>query len=81
MFSILTLTQPVCPNSDLDLLIIERSDLPRYKRASRYLRALIGMFPAKNVIVWMPEEVQQWSEVPSAFITTVLREGGTLYAR
>jgi predicted nucleotidyltransferase len=42
------------PNSDLDLLIIEESDLPRYQRAARYLRALVGAFPAKDVIVWTP---------------------------
>jgi predicted nucleotidyltransferase len=69
------------PDSDLDLLIIEESDLPRYKRAPRYLRALVGLFPAKDVIVWTPQEVEAWANVPSAFITSVLREGKTLYAR
>ena len=68
-------------DSDLDLLIIEASDLPRYKRSSRYLRALVGLFPAKDVVVWTPEEVEAWAEVPQAFITTALREGKTLYAR
>ena len=37
-------------NSDLDLLIIEPSDLPRYKRAPRYLGALVGVFPAIDVL-------------------------------
>lgn len=68
-------------DSDLDLLIIEASDLPRYKRSSRYLRALVGLFPAKDVVVWTPEEVEVWSEVPHAFITTALREGKTLCGR
>ena len=69
------------PDSDLDLLIIEDSDLPRYKRSVLYLRALVGLFPAKDVVVWTPAEVQAWSAVPHAFITTALREGKTLYAR
>lgn len=69
------------PNSDLDILVIEESDLPRYKRSVRYLRALVGVFPAKDVVVWTPEEVEAWSGVPNAFITTALREGKTLYAR
>jgi predicted nucleotidyltransferase len=68
-------------DSDLDLLIIEDSDLPRYKRSARYLRALVGLFPAKDVVVWTPAEVQEWATVPHAFITTALREGKTLYAR
>jgi predicted nucleotidyltransferase len=67
--------------SDLDILIVEESDLPRYKRAARYLRALVGVFPAKDVVVWTPEEVKAWASVPHAFITTVLGEGRTLYAR
>ena len=68
-------------DSDLDLLIIEASDLPRHKRSPRYLRALVGLFPAKDVVVWTPEEVEAWSEVPQAFVTMALREGKTLYAR
>jgi uncharacterized protein len=68
------------PGSDLDLLIIEESALPRYKRPVRYLSALVGLFPAKDVVVYTPEEVAQWAGVPNAFITTALREGKTLYA-
>jgi uncharacterized protein len=37
------------PDSDLDLLIIEESDLPRYRRAGRYRMALLGLFPAKDM--------------------------------
>ncbi|MCX7792280.1 MAG: nucleotidyltransferase domain-containing protein [Chloroflexaceae bacterium] len=37
------------PDSDFDILVIEESDLPRYRRAPRYLRALVGLFPAKDV--------------------------------
>ena len=69
------------PDSDLDLLIIEPSDLPRYKRAARYLRVLVGLFPSKDIVVWTPEEVQEWARVPNAFITTILAEGRVLYER
>ncbi|MPY91069.1 MAG: nucleotidyltransferase domain-containing protein [Luteitalea sp.] len=68
-------------DSDLDLLIIEDSDLPRYRRPPRYLRALVGTFPAKDVVVWTPAEVEAWREVPNAFVTTALREGRTIYER
>ena len=69
------------PDSDLDLLIIEDSDQPRYRRAPRYLRALVGLFPSKDVLVWTPAEVEGWSGVPNAFVTAALREGRTLYER
>ena len=68
-------------DSDLDLLIIEDSDVPRYRRPPRYLRALLGVFPAKDIVVWTPAEVEAWREVSNAFVTTALREGRTLYER
>jgi predicted nucleotidyltransferase len=67
------------PDSDLDLLVIEPST--RYRRAPKYLRALVGVFPAKDIVVWTPEEVAAWRNVPHAFITSALREGRTLYER
>jgi uncharacterized protein len=69
------------PNSDLDLLIIEESDLPRYRRAGRYRMALLGLFPAKDIVVWTPSEVALWRDVPNAFITAILAEGRVLYER
>lgn len=69
------------PDSDLDILIIEESDLPRYKRSPRYLRALIGLFPSKDIVVWTPREAEEWAGVPHAFVTTALREGKVLYER
>jgi predicted nucleotidyltransferase len=69
------------PDSDLDLLIIEESDLPRYRRSGRYRRVLCGLFPAKDIVVWTPQEVKEWKAVPSAFISTALAEGKLLYER
>jgi uncharacterized protein len=69
------------PDSDLDILIIEESNLPRYRRSPPYLRALVGIVPSKDVVVWTPAEVESWRNVPNAFITTAVREGRTLYER
>jgi len=66
-------------DSDIDLLVVEKSDLPRYRRAARYRRAVAGMFTAKDIVVWSPEEIEDWKAVPNAFITTILREGRVLY--
>jgi predicted nucleotidyltransferase len=67
------------PDSDLDLLIVEETTLPRHRRPIRYLRALLGLFPAKDVVVYTPAEIAEWSDVPNAFVTTALREGRVLY--
>ena len=67
------------PDSDYDLLLIEPSDLPRYKRAARYRRGLVGVAPAKSILVWTPEEVAEWRDVPNVFITSIVREGLVLH--
>ena len=69
------------PDSDIDLLIIEESDQPRYTRSTKYRRALIGLFPSKDIVVWTPAEVVEWANVPNFFVTTILREGRTLFAK
>jgi len=64
------------PDSDLDLLIIEESDLPRHRRARRHRMILLGLFPAKDIVVWTPGEVRQWQHVPNAFRRS-WRKGGS----
>jgi predicted nucleotidyltransferase len=66
--------------SDLDLLVVERSsDLPRYKRSLPYRMALLGLDLDQDIEVWTPAEIAEWSQVPMAFVTTILREGRVLY--
>jgi predicted nucleotidyltransferase len=69
------------PYSDLDLLVVEESDLPRFRRSPRYYLALAGLFPAKDIVVWTPAEIARWAQVPNHFVTTALREGKCLYER
>jgi predicted nucleotidyltransferase len=68
-------------DSDYDLLVIEPSNLPRYRRATKYRRALTGIGQAKDIIVWTPGEVDEWRNVPNAFITAALNRGIVLYER
>jgi predicted nucleotidyltransferase len=67
--------------SDYDILVIEPSALPRYKRAAKYRRALTGLCFSKDIVVWTPKEVAEWRTVPNAFITTALNEGVVLYEK
>jgi predicted nucleotidyltransferase len=67
------------PDSDLDLLILKDSSLPGYERSPRYYSALRGLFPAIDILVYTPEEVNEWSDVPNAFETVAMREGRVLY--
>jgi len=59
-------------DSDLDLLVIMSSDKPRWKRSIPIYNAFRGLMVPKDVVVYTPEEVAEWSEVPQAFITTAI---------
>ena len=67
--------------SDYDLLVIQRSQEPRFARAGRYYCALSDLPIEVDIVVVTPDEVLDWQSVPQAFITTALREGRTLYER
>ena len=69
------------PESDFDFLVVEHSGRPRYERAVPYFSALAGLFPEEDVVVWTPEEIEAWSQVPNHFITKAYREGVVLYER
>ena len=68
-------------SSDLDLLIIMTSEQPRWRRAIPIYNALRGLLVPKDIVVYTPEEVEAWSEVPQAFVTTALRKGSVLYEK
>lgn len=67
------------PDSDLDLLVIEESDKPTYRRAAQYYIALADLMLGHDVLVRTPAEIEEWREEPNALVTTALREGKVLY--
>jgi uncharacterized protein len=67
--------------SDVDLMIVAESDLPRFKR-SRALYSLIRPYPfPMDLVVYTPEEVSRGRRSSVSFVSTVLREGKTVYVR
>jgi uncharacterized protein len=67
------------PESDLDLLVIADSTQPRYRRSAPLYGALSDILVPMDILVYSPQEVKEWSEVPQAFVTTAVREGKVLY--
>jgi predicted nucleotidyltransferase len=66
-------------HSDVDLLVIAESDLPRYKR-SRELHLMFKPYPfPMDILVYTPREVEEESQFELSFISTVMREGKKLY--
>jgi predicted nucleotidyltransferase len=66
-------------DSDLDIIVIQETNLPMYKRA-RGIHSLFNPYPcAMDILVYTPEEVKYWQDTPAAFVTRALREGKVLY--
>ena len=65
--------------SDIDLLIINKSSEPRYRRSAPIYGALSDIIVPMDIMVYSPAEIQEWSQVRQAFVTTALREGKVLY--
>ena len=68
-------------DSDYDLLIIEPSAEPRWRRTVPVYKLLAGMRVSKDIVWWTPDEIAEWQGVKSHFIQQALREGQVLYER
>ena len=66
-------------NSDVDLLVIAESDLPRFKRSREIYTKLVPYPFAMDILVYTPEEIEQGKKTPLSFVSRVLHEGKTLY--
>ena len=68
-------------NSDVDLMVVAESELPRFKR-SRELYKLFRPYPfGMDLVVYTPEEIERGKKSPLSFVSRVLREGKTIYVR
>ena len=68
-------------HSDVDLMIIAESKLPRFKR-SRELYKMFRPYPfGMDLVVYTPQEIEKGKRFPFSFVSTVLKEGKVLYVR
>ncbi|MBF0461303.1 MAG: nucleotidyltransferase domain-containing protein [Magnetococcales bacterium] len=69
------------PDSDLDLLVVMPSSLPRYKRALP-IRMLFRPSPCPmDILVYTPEEVDYWLGTANHIITNIMQSGQVLHER
>ncbi len=66
-------------DSDLDLLVILPTKEPMHKRIHRIRQLLHDFRVPKDIIVYTPEEVEKWKNVPNAFITSIAKKGKIIY--
>jgi len=67
--------------SDLDILVVKESDVPRYDRSGGIYYALRDIMVPMDIITYTPDEIYDWSQVKRAFVTTAVREGKVIYER
>ena len=69
------------PRSDVDLMVIAQSDLPRFKRSREIYKQLRPYPFSLDLLVYTPEEIEHGKRSSVSFVSRVLREGKTVYAR
>jgi predicted nucleotidyltransferase len=67
--------------SDIDLLVISETSLPRPKRSAPIYSLLRDYPVSKDILVYTPEEAEQYRDLPAATIRRALLEGIVLYER
>lgn len=66
--------------SDLDLLVIKETDLPKHRRLIGIGRKLSKVLVhPMDILVYTPQEVANESDCEIAFVSKVLKEGKILY--
>jgi uncharacterized protein len=68
-------------NSDLDLIIIKDSKLPRPQRTFQVRKLIYGSMVPIDLIVYTPEEIEESIDNQYSFISNALKSGKTLYER
>ena len=70
-------------SSDLDILVIsdKEKEKPRWKRGLSLLYKLRKYHFSKDLLFYSKEEIENWKEVDSAFITKITKSGIVLYER
>lgn len=69
----------VSEDSDLDILIVKKTNLPKPKRAHRILKQLSSYPFNTDIIIKTPEEFREQANIPGSFISVITKKGKVLY--
>jgi len=69
------------PDSDADLLVVMRTDLPYYEREPAIRSVLWPHDLPLDLLVFTPEEAAPLEKEPFSFVGEILRTGKVLHAR
>jgi predicted nucleotidyltransferase len=66
-------------DSDLDLMVIKESSLPRPYRGKETRIKLSRYIIPKDVVFYTPQEIEEYKDIPCSFVAEVLKTGKVLY--
>ncbi len=69
------------PDSDLDLLIIQETDLPRHKRSFDIQKALIGSMIPMDILIYTRTEFEKEKNEKFSFLGSAVKTSKVLYER
>jgi len=67
------------PDSDLDLLVVEREVSDRYAEMVRLQEVLDGLILPLDLLVIAERDFSDWAETPGSIYRTASKEGKVLY--
>jgi len=68
--------------SDLDILVVvEENVKSRYDMMVELYGALRGILIPKDIVVATTDQIEDWKNVPQAFITKIVKKGRVIYER
>jgi len=67
--------------SDLDLIIVKKSNLPRQKRGIEVRRLFYGMLLPLDLKIYTPEEFENEQKNEYSFLNLALKSSQTIYER
>jgi uncharacterized protein len=65
--------------SDLDILVIKETELPMANRANELAPILSHALIPVDVHIYTPEEVEEYSQEPFSFVSSILKSGITVF--
>ena len=66
-------------SSDVDLLVVAESSLPRHKRSRELYRCICPLRFPVDIVVYTPEELRRSNTTQVSFVSQALLEGQTVY--
>ncbi|MDO8548620.1 MAG: nucleotidyltransferase domain-containing protein [Ignavibacteria bacterium] len=67
--------------SDYDILVVKKTNVPKYKLLVKIYKSFKIRDFSLDILMFTPEEIEEWRSVSSSFIHHVLKTGKLVYER